>query len=165
MLKILSILRRILLAGVCSLIIIIILFVSGFKGLSFVNADVIGSIYLCFALASPIIGLFVWIISTLYIRKWGQSAAYQQTLSFRSTMIGMLTSDILSPFKLIKEQFSTKKQLVDYYSQITQLEIADMLAEGSKAINRLKLVRMFIRFFIYGIGIVTSVYVLNSIPG
>ena len=164
MLKFLSVTRRILLAGVVSLIILVLLYAFGYEGLHFSYSERIGSIYLCFALASPILGLLMWIISAIYIRKRGQSAAYQSTLKFGTTMIQMLGSDITSPFRLIKEQFATKKRLVEYYSQITQTEIAGMLADGSKAINRLKLIRMIIRFAIYGIGIVTAVYVLRMTP-
>ena len=72
-------------------------------------------------------------------------------------MVQMLKSDITSPFRLIVEQFASKKKLVAYYSQIVDTEVAKMLADGSKALNREKLLRMIIRFAIYIIGIIVSV--------
>lgn len=72
-------------------------------------------------------------------------------------------SDISSPFRLIKDQFVTKKKLVDYYSQIAEAQIAGMLADGSRAMNRLKLLRIIIRFAIYIIGSMVAVSVLKSV--
>lgn len=156
MLKFLSTCRRIFLAGTISLILIIVL--SSLKiAVPVLNVPaVFGTYYTYFALISPILGLIFWLISTIYIRKNGQSAAYQSQLPFVSTMIQMLKSDITSPFRLIGEQFASKKKLTEYYSQVVDTEIAKMLAAGSKALNREKLLRMIIRFVIYIVGVIAA---------
>lgn len=162
MLKFLSTIRRILLAGTISLILIFVLSLLNVS-VPTLNAPVIFStVYTSFALISPILGLIFWFVSTIYIRKYGQSAAYQQTLPFISTMLKMLVSDITSPFRLIGEQFASKKKLTEYYSQVTDENIAKMLAAGSKALNREKLLRTIIRFIIYGAGIIESVNHLSN---
>ena len=163
MLKFLSVTRRILLAGTLSLFAILIMFIVGYPGLSYTGSKAIGTGYLFFALASPVLGLIFWLISTAYVRKKGQSAAYQQTVKFTNTMGQMFRSDITSPFSLIREQFVSKKKLVEYYNQVAETEIAEMLADGSRAMNRLKLIRMIIRFAIYIIGSLTAVSVLYSV--
>ena len=107
MLKFLSTVRRILLAGTISLILI---FVFSLLRVSVptINAPVaFSTAYTSFAFVSPVLGLIFWLISTIYIRKKGQSSAYQQTQPFFSTMIKMLISDITSPFRLIGEQFAS----------------------------------------------------------
>ena len=162
MLKFLSTVRRILLAGTISLILI---FVFSLLRVSVptINAPVaFSTAYTSFAFVSPVLGLIFWLISTIYIRKKGQSSAYQQTQPFFSTMIKMLISDITSPFRLIGEQFASKKKLTEYYSQMVDVEIAKMLAAGSKALNREKLLRTIIRFIIYIAGIIESVHHFSS---
>lgn len=155
--KFLSVFRRIFLAGTVSLVLILVFFYLHIN-MPVLNVPAIfGTYYTYFAMVSPVLGIVFWLISTIYIRKKGQSAAYQQQLPFGSTMAQMLKSDITSPFRLIAEQFASKKKLVAYYSQIVDTEVAKMLADGSKALNREKLLRMIIRFAIYIIGIVASV--------
>ena len=157
MLKFLSVSRRILLAGIISLVLILLF--------SFLHVPVpalnvpalFGTYYTYFALISPILGLIFWLISTFYIRKNGQSAAYQQQLPFGNTMMQILKSDLSSPFRLIADQFTSKKKLIDYYGQIADTEVAKMLAAGSKALNREKLLRTIIRFAIYIIGVISAV--------
>ena len=77
-------------------------------------------------------------------------------------MGAMFIRDITSPFRLIGEQFRSKRKLTEYYSQIASNEIASMLAAGSKAINREKLFWMVIRFAIYTLGILSSANVLGT---
>jgi hypothetical protein len=157
MLKILATLRRLFLAGTISLIIIFVLFVKEYSfELKFPYSDIFAAFYLYFALFSPILAILFWLISSIYIRKKGQSAAYQSQRKFIGTMGTVFISDITSPFRIIIEQFTSKKKLRDYYGQVVDDGIAGMLAEGSKSINRGKLLRMLIRFCVYAVGIMTS---------
>ena len=158
----LSVARRIFLAGTISLIVILVLIIVGYNGISYQYSNVVGKYYSLFSAISPIAGLLFWLISAVYIRKKGQSAAFQQTQKFTKTMGAMFIRDITSPFRLIGEQFRSKRKLTEYYSQIASNEIASMLAAGSKAINREKLFWMVIRFAIYTLGILSSANVLGT---
>lgn len=160
--KFLSIVRRIFLAGTVSLIVILFLKLIGYTGISYPYSNFVGKYYFLFAAISPVAGLLFWLISAFYIRKNGQAAAFQQQLKFTKTMGQMLVSDISSPFRLIGEQFTSTRKLTDYYSQIASAEIALMLAKGSKAINREKLLWMTIRFAIYVLGVLSSVNILST---
>ena len=111
---------------------------------------------LLFAFFSPIFAILFWIISSIYIRKKGQSAAFESQKLFISTMGRMLVSDITYPFRIIGRQFTSKKTLSEYFGQIAEDEIAGMLADGSKASNLVKLLFMLFRFAIYAVGILTA---------
>jgi len=155
--KFLALSRRLFLMGTISLVIIVILVCLKYKGLVFKGSEMIGSYYALFAIASPVIWLLLWIVSAAYIRKFGQSAAYQQTIKFSKTLGIIIKDDITAPFRLIIEQFASRKKLIKYYSQVVQDEIAGPLADGSKAINFLKLQRMIIVYAFCIIGILTTV--------
>lgn len=157
MLKLLATLRRIFLAGTVSLVIIFVLFVKEYSpGLEFPYSDVFGSYYLLFAFFSPVLAIIFWLISSAYIRKKGQSAFYQSQKKFISTMGTVFISDITSPFRVIIQQFTSKKKLREYYEQVADDGIAGMLADGSKSLSRGKLLRLLIRFAIYAAGIMTA---------
>lgn len=82
MLKFLSTVRRIFLAGTISLILIFVLSLLKVS-VPTINAPVaFSTAFTSFAFVSPVLGLVFWLISTIYIRKKGQFAEYQQTLPF-----------------------------------------------------------------------------------
>ncbi len=157
MLKLLATLRRFFLAGTISLIIILVFYDKNISpGLVYPYSDYVGGWYLLFAFFSPIFAILFWIISSIYIRKKGQSAAFESQKLFISTMGRMLVSDITYPFRIIGRQFTSKKKLSEYFGQIAEDEIAGMLADGSKASNLVKLLFMLFRFAIYAVGILTA---------
>ncbi len=164
MLKFLAFTRRLFLAGTISLIIIFILYTIGYYDLNPYGIEEFGTIFICFALVSPILGLLFWLISTAYVRKNGQFAMIHQSRSFMASMMQALGQDISSPFRKFAGLFYSKKKLAEDYSQAMDPGVAGMLAEGGKAIGRSKSRWVLIRAAIYAWGIISAVKYLSLIP-
>ncbi len=157
-----AVVRRIFLAGTISLVLIIVLRLMNHPGKRFYGSDILGNYYLMFAIASPILGFIFSLISVVHIRRSGYSSSYQQTIPFFGTVGEMIKSDITSPFRLFVDQFASKKKMVEYYSNAMSTDMAKMLADGSKAISRLRFYYMIVRFIIYFFGIMAAVNVLAN---
>ena len=69
----------------------------------------------------------------------------------------IIVDDITSPFRLIGKQFVSKKKTMQYYSQFMESQLARSVAEGSVAINRLRLYRMIVKLAIIAIGVMTAI--------
>lgn len=160
--RFLAVARRLFLTGTVSLIAILVLRLIGNPGITFQYSDIFGRYFLLFTLASPIIYLLLWVGSTAYNRKFGHTSMLTDQIKFIGTLLSMLKSDFTSPFRLIWEQFKFRKQLVDYYSYIASDEVAEMLADGSIAINRLRLLRTIIMFAVCILGVLATVALLKS---
>ncbi len=161
--KFLAFMRRLFLAGTISLILIIALSVAECSMSIIFWNDIFGKWFLLFSGISPIMSLVFLFISTAYIRKNGQFAAYQQTRKFSATLFQVVGSDVSSPFRKFVGMFQSKKKLEETYSQIAQPEIASLLAEGSGSINRTRFLWVLLRTIIYCYGIISAVGVLPGL--
>ena len=101
MLKFLSFMRRTFLGGILSLIAIGVLSFTGFQGITYPFSEIVGKVFICFCLASVVLGFFFWIVSAIIIRNRGQFAAVHQRQSFFTTLFRMLGNDISYPFRFI----------------------------------------------------------------
>ena len=107
MTRVLAVLRRILLAGTVSLVFsFIVLGVSGKRMIDLANShNNIAGIFSLFFLSAPLVYLIMTLLSAIYIRKFGQFAAVHQTQSPVTTFFRCVGSDLVSPFKCIKNFF------------------------------------------------------------
>ena len=154
--------RRVFLCGTISLIILIILRFTQYQGLRFRGSDQIGKWFMYFTFASPVLWIIFWLTSTAYMRKQGRFAASHQQKPFISSMGKNLVSDLTFPFRMIGRQFHSRKKQIDYYSNVVPEEIAVMIADGSIAINRLKLIRAIYVLLICAFGILCAVPVFRA---
>ena len=136
MLKFLSFMRRTFLGGILSLVAIVVLSYTGYKGITYPFSDIIGKIFIAFCLVSVPLGLIFWVFSAFYVRRKGQFAAFHQQQSFFTSLLRALGHDISYPFRQIQALFVPNKTIVKNYSQVFDAQVANAMAEGSKAIVR-----------------------------
>ena len=154
--------RRTFLGGILSLIAIVVLFFTGFQGITYPYSEMVGKVFVVFCLASIPLGLIFWIISAFYIRKKGQFSGVHQQQSFLTTLFRMLGHDITFPFRQIPALFVSNKTAVKNYSQVFDTQVATAMAEGSKAIARSRILSFIIRLGICLIGIASSMGVVSQ---
>ena len=102
--RVFAVLRRIFLAGLVSLLVcLFLLHADGSAMLAQATAhdSAAGYVSIWF-LASPFLYLLSLLISTAYIRRNGQFAAFHQTQSPITSFFKCLGSDLISPFRNIK---------------------------------------------------------------
>ena len=102
MTRIFAVSRRIFLAGLASLI--VLLFIANRDMNELIQAakelTSLRNGFSLYFVVSPIVYLIMVIVSVIYIRKNGQFAAFQQTQAWITSFIRCIGSDLLSPFKL-----------------------------------------------------------------
>lgn len=154
MISFLARMRRAFLAGTVSLFILAVFNAFGLCEFSYIDSLLTGLrvanetasglrvFYCLFFTLSPIIYFILLLISTAYIRKYGQSAVYQQGIPFVVTAVKCLGSDLTSPFRTTINVFA---KYPAYYP--------DELKRGSRAISFLRLFWMIIWLIICVYGI------------
>ena len=144
--------RRLFFAGTLALIITLVVSIfTGGKGYLDLwtyglNLKSFENVFCLFLAVSPIVYILLAIISTAYIRKHGQSAAYQQTKPFISTFFQCVASEFASPFKCISGFFTA---VFNKYPSI----YPEDLKKKSKAISIGRFIWMILilAFCVYGL--------------
>lgn len=150
-LRIFAVSRRAMLIGVISLLVSIFAMHVEFADIISVAWPVNGlySAILLFFLVSPLLYILLLVCSTAYIRKHGQSAAYQREKLFIVSCISCMISDITSPFRAVKNFLMTMfGKAPDNYP--------DAYWRGSKRIYTFRLIEMllFIALCFFGVQII-----------
>ena len=144
--------RRLFYGGTISLILTLVtsIFTKG-KGYFDLWSDGIhvrnfDSAFELFLAVTPIIYFLLVVISSAYIRSKGQSAAFQRTKPFISTVLACIGSDVASPFKCIAGFFGAMfKRFPSVYPQ-------DMVRKSKfVSIRRFIWMIMIVAFCAYGL--------------